>query len=531
MTKIYQIAGAALLCTSLLLWSPTIGAEEKSADAAKVTPTSDQVEAATPSPEDLLRPNYRRFNVRLSGGASFALKDDLKKRGLGEVGGQGLIGVDWVIVDPLAFSILVGYTAFSQGDVGALQDLFATVGFMLRLFADKNGALGEKGGNAAGQLFIDAHFGYHNYERQDRAGYNVGIGYEFSLSKDFNFGPYFRFSHVPIGDGFSYMSASFGIQASVGGKFEPDDADKDGIEDDNDACPLLAEDIDSFEDGDGCPDDDNDKDGVPDKNDACPDVAGVASNQGCEETDNDHDGIKNKKDACPDAAEDKDGFEDADGCPDLDNDKDGIPDAEDKCPNDAEDKDGFEDSDGCPDKDNDQDGIVDTVDKCPMIPETVNELDDKDGCPDFIRVTEDKIELLDKVYFSKNNKTIQDRSKPMLEEAAAILAILPEMKLRIEGYTDNTGAPKAATKRSAAQAEAVKAFFVDAGVDASRLSATGKGQENPIADNKTKDGRAENNRIELIIEKPAPAADAVAPATGDTPAKTASPSPEKTEKK
>ena len=294
------------------------------------------------------------------------------------------------------------------------------------------------------------------------------------------------------------MSASFGIQASVGGKFEPDDADKDGIEDDNDACPLLAEDIDSFEDGDGCPDDDNDKDGIPDKNDACPDVAGVASNQGCEETDNDHDGIKNKKDACPDAAEDKDGFED---------------------------------SDGCPDKDNDQDGIVDTVDKCPMIPETVNELDDKDGCPDFIRVTENKIELLDRVYFSKNNKDIQDRSKPMLEEAASILALRPETKLRIEGYTDNTGAPKAATQRSAAQAEAVKAFFVNAGVDASRLTATGKGPENPVADNKTKDGRAKNNRIELIIEKSAPAADAAVPATGDTPAKTASSSPEKTEKK
>jgi hypothetical protein len=54
-------------------------------------------------------------------------------------------------------------------------------------------------------------------------------------------------------------------------------------------------------------------------------------------------------DACPNDPEDMDGFEDNDGCPDLDNDKDGIPDKQDKCPNQPETLNGYRDDDGCPD--------------------------------------------------------------------------------------------------------------------------------------------------------------------------------------
>ena len=111
------------------------------------TPSSGEDAASQHSQGALLEhPNHRRFNVRIAAGADFALGDTLEKRDLGDIGGQGVIGIDWVIVDPLAFSILVGYSAFSPGDSGALQDLFATVGFQLRLFADRKGALGERGG-------------------------------------------------------------------------------------------------------------------------------------------------------------------------------------------------------------------------------------------------------------------------------------------------------------------------------------------------------------------------------------------------
>ena len=203
-------------------------------------------------------------------------------------------------------------------------------------------------------------------------------------------------------------------------RIEETDTDGDGILDKDDPCQDQAEDLDGFEDQDGCPDPDNDKDGVLDTADKCPLIPGPADNAGCPEEapkDRDGDGIVDKLDKCPDQAEDHDGFQDDDGCPELDNDNDGIVDAADKCPNDVgpdpepglphrrqgrrrhqrpqdkcpdepEDKDGFQDDDGCPDLDNDSDGIPDGQDKCPNekgVAENAGCADtdlDKDGIPD-----------------------------------------------------------------------------------------------------------------------------------------------------
>jgi hypothetical protein len=115
--------------------------------------------------------------------------------------------------------------------------------------------------------------------------------------------------------------------------------------------------------------------------------------------DSDNDRIPDDKDRCPDLREDLDEYEDWDGCPDYDNDLDGIYDTDDRCPDKPEDSDGFEDQDGCPDSDNDKDGICDPwvmekgqsnkysaictgSDRCPSEPETINGYNDEDGCPD-----------------------------------------------------------------------------------------------------------------------------------------------------
>ncbi len=98
--------------------------------------------------------------------------------------------------------------------------------------------------------------------------------------------------------------------------------------------------------------------------------------------DTDGDGIPDFRDRCPTEPEDLDGFEDDDGCPDPDNDGDGIPDEFDGAPNLPEDFDGFEDADGVPDLDNDGDGIVDERDMCPDEKEDLDGFEDEDGCPD-----------------------------------------------------------------------------------------------------------------------------------------------------
>jgi len=173
------------------------------------------------------------------------------------------------------------------------------------------------------------------------------------------------------------------------------DMDEDGVGDDSDLCPTDREDLDGFEDADGCPDLDNDLDGIADLADKCPNEAetvnGYMDEDGCPEPDGDRDGVPDALDKCPGEREDLDGYQDSDGCPDVDNDGDAVLDASDKCPNEAETVNGYMDADGCPDEapgieeieiDTDGDGIPNSKDKCPSLAEDVDGFQDSDGCPD-----------------------------------------------------------------------------------------------------------------------------------------------------
>lgn len=163
------------------------------------------------------------------------------------------------------------------------------------------------------------------------------------------------------------------------------DSDGDGIEDERDACPELAEDFDGFEDSDGCPEFDNDGDGVGDEDDKCPheleDLDDYLDEDGCPDPDNDGDGILDEHDKCPNEPGPASPNPEENGCPVRDHDLDGIPDHLDKCPRKAEDRDAFEDEDGCPDPDNDNDGLKDTEDACPNEPGPRRSDPKLNGCP------------------------------------------------------------------------------------------------------------------------------------------------------
>ncbi len=282
------------------------------------------------------------------------------------------------------------------------------------------------------------------------------------------------------------------------------DNDADGISDKDDMCTDEPEDIDGFEDDDGCPETDNDGDGIGDGQDKCPNEAGLPEDEGCPNTDKDKDGVANDVDKCPEKAEDKDGFEDADGCPDTDNDGDGILDADDKCPDKAEDKDGFEDADGCPDLDNDNDGIPDATDKCPNKAEVINGNKDEDGCPDRgktkVLITKTSIKILDKVFFASGKAKIKKKSFNLLDQVASILKANPQInKIRVEGHTDDRGKDASNLKLSQARAESVVKYLVEKGLPESRLIAKGYGEVRPIASNKSRSGRASNRRVEFNI--------------------------------
>ena len=212
--------------------------------------------------------------------------------------------------------------------------------------------------------------------------------------------------------------------------------------------------------------------------------------------DRDHDGIPDKDDLCPDQAEDFDGFEDTDGCPDLDNDGDGIADVQDQCPNQAEDLDGFEDADGCPDLDNDGDGILDADDKCPNEAETFNGFEDTDGCPDKAPI----YFPMANINFKFGTAEISGADPiPVLEEVVRIMKEHPEVRVEIQGHTDNIGSEDYNLKLSEKRAEAVKAYLVKRGIDAGRLETRGYGESRPIDSNDTELGRARNRRIEFVV--------------------------------
>jgi outer membrane protein OmpA-like peptidoglycan-associated protein len=170
------------------------------------------------------------------------------------------------------------------------------------------------------------------------------------------------------------------------GTRNPEDTDKDGLVDPEDACPEQPEDLDQFEDADGCPDLDNDADGILDVNDGAPmdpeDPDGWEDSDGVPDPDNDNDNVPDVVDACPLLGEDLDGFQDRDGCPDPDNDLDGFPDLSDGCPNLPETLDGIRDDDGCPEVDSDGDGFLDSDEGCPQRAEDFDGFEDDDGCPD-----------------------------------------------------------------------------------------------------------------------------------------------------
>jgi len=318
---------------------------------------------------------------------------------------------------------------------------------------------------------------------------------------------------------------------------ESNDRDGDGIEDSVDQCPDEPEDKDGFQDEDGCPDPDNDNDGILDKDDRCPNEPGPASNQGCPIQDRDGDGIPDDVDKCPDIPEDIDGFEDTDGCPeggDRDSDGDGIPDRLDKCPLEPEDRDGFQDDDGCPDPDNDMDGVLDIVDSCPNEPGPASNhgcpvrdrdgdgiTDDIDQCPDvpgmaptgcpkkvLVVKTGTQIEIKQQINFETNKAKIKGSlSLEILDQVGAVMKSNPELRIIIEGHTDNVGVAAKNLKLSDDRANSVRAALIERAVDPSRLEALGYGQSKPIASNKTKKGRAANRRVEFNI---------VQPKTGDT---------------
>lgn len=346
------------------------------------------------------------------------------------------------------------------------------------------------------------------YELKDQVLYGMlGAGVEFFLGENFSWelGGRLRYlSHLLtdfkdskdiLGTGTGQLDLPkvaaevyTGLSFYFGGK--AGDEDLDGVSDKKDKCPGTK--VGCRVDAAGCPVD-SDGDGVCDGIDACANTPRGAKvdSKGCP-MDSDGDGVSDGIDKCPDTP--KGCTVDASGCP-TDADGDEVCDGLDKCPDTP--RGCTADASGCP-TDSDGDGVCDGVDQCPNTPagSQVNAI----GCVlpkvEYIPTPEKPL-ILKGVNFETNKAVLLESSKKILDEVAISLMAHPEVKVEVGGHTDATGSDAHNLDLSEGRAIAVRDYLVEKGVKPENLFVKGYGETTPIADNKTKPGRAQNRRVEL----------------------------------
>ena len=231
---------------------------------------------------------------------------------------------------------------------------------------------------------------------------------------------------------------------------------------------------------------DSDGDGVADSSDNCPNTPAGArvDTFGCE-LDSDGDGVVDSKDECPGTP--RGVAVGPNGCPN-DSDGDGVTDDKDQCPNTP--AGAAVDAKGC-ELDDDGDGVVNRLDECPNTAAGV-QVDIK-GC-------EIKAEIrLEGVNFETNSDRLLPGAAAILNDAAATLNKNPTIRVEVAGHTDSDGAADYNESLSSRRAQTVRDYLASKGVAADRMTVRGYGEAQPIADNSTATGKAQNRRVVLRI--------------------------------
>jgi len=138
--------------------------------------------------------------------------------------------------------------------------------------------------------------------------------------------------------------------------------------------------------------------------------------------------------------------------------------------------------------DSDGDGVPDRVDKCPNTPRGAKV--DREGCWE-----------LPVLYFDTAKWDIKDEFIPSLQEVAAVLKNNPDVKMIVEGYTDNRDSKSYNRRLSTKRAMEVQRYFIQSGVARERLTPWGYGEAKPVLPNTSKENMSRNRRVELLPVK------------------------------
>ena len=192
-----------------------------------------------------------------------------------------------------------------------------------------------------------------------------------------------------------------------------------------------------------------------------------------------------------------------------DSDLDAIPDYIDVCPNVA----GPVENKGCPYADGDNDGVIDKSDDCPQIkgsptnkgcplPKKQEVLMEKSEKKEPVTSSENLVSIAKKIKFEPGNYNFTQDTYPYLVKLAEMLTQEPKSaRFKIVGHTDSSGSYQTNRDLSLKRASAVRNYLVDSGIARNRIAIQGLGESNPIDSNLTKEGRANNRRVEITILK------------------------------
>ena len=405
-----------------------------------------------------------------------------------------------------------------------IQPYYARLAYHQTVFDRLTGIIG------AGYVLGQTNYGFGGLYRDDGVTLMTGVqakvsdrlALRFDAVADVLQSAIFRTSYGNLM--FDYINLQAGINIRLGRPAAPKDSDNDGVANSLDACAgsPIGERVDSR----GCAlPQDSDSDGVVDPNDRCAQTpAGTrVDTKGCP-VDSDGDGVVDGVDTCPntpagtkvdgvgcalpgdadgdavldnvDACPNTPAFArvDARGCPVLiDADGDGVIDSVDGCPlTPAGTK---VDGRGCPlQVDSDSDGVMDPIDACPGT--VARARVDSRGCAIVFEEGKTNI-VLEGVTFASGRSVLSEGARVILDRMALALVNTPNINVEVQGHTDNTGTQAGNEWISGLRADAVRAYLIEKGVAAARLTSRGYGPDQPIAPNTTASGRAQNRRVEL----------------------------------
>ncbi len=393
-------------------------------------------------------------------GAAIVYTDDDPDRRLEDVVGGGQIQFGRHLTDVFALEGRVGYSEIDgwpnwPSVTERESQEFIDIGVDLLSHLNPDGSFSPYLLLGAGYLGTKTDSG----SEENRPSGSAGLGFEWRLGRSaFSIRGDYRFRLAWEKDNsLTDRVATLGLQYTFGGRSAPPltDSDGDGVQDVFDQCPHSE--------------------------------AGVTvDGTGCEIfVDSDGDGVIDRKDLCantPQAAP-----VDTYGCI-RDQDGDGVTDDIDECPNTVSGAAIY--VNGC-ERDDDGDNVVNHLDECPNT--RANAPVDARGCE--IGST---LELRG-VNFASNSDRLLTGAEQVLDDAIEWLRKNPHLVVEVAGHTDSDGAAAANLGLSERRAYTVRDYLISGGISEARLTARGYGEYEPIADNATNEGKAENRRVELRI--------------------------------